>query len=611
MSPETHPNTSAPIQILSAQLANQIAAGEVVERPASVVKELIENCLDAGASQVNVDIERGGHKKILVRDNGSGIAKEQLTLALERHATSKIRTIEDLDTISSMGFRGEALASISSVSRLTLSSKPKQQQEAWQAHAEGRDMEVSVQPAAHPDGTSIEVRDLFFNTPARRKFLRSGKTEFQHIEAIVKRVALTRPDVQFVLNHNGRTVLRYVSTSEESKRIAQVIGKSTLDQMTHLNYQFDGICLSGWVSALGEGEPTRDKQYVFVNHRMMRDKLISHALRQAYEETLPPQLFPCYVLHLTLPSNQLDINVHPAKHEVRFHEAKKIHDLVFKAITETLGGAQNIQENLQASHSYIQPLSSEKSVAQEEISFGVDKELKESTACTERNGSIQETSSSNENTSRPISSGFPNFSAARPSKSQISATKQFYQALSLSPSKGTDDESKEDFSNLVCQGDYFILRFNDNRKCYIARVLDLYELYFSHLEANSSVSQTLLMPLSLTLEDPVESSLIEQCLGPRFEFKIVKDRFILTAVPSAMRKVAWAQFMPRILSKIDSKKDVPTFSELMAGAYMESTEVYELELRTLMHELGDKSIKDFVNERGEPFNFKSRAALND
>ncbi len=190
------------IEILPARLANQIAAGEVVERPASVVKELVENSLDAGATRIQIDIERGGHKLIRIRDNGSGINKDELTLALSRHATSKLKSLDDLENICSLGFRGEALASISSVSRLTLSSKPKQQEAAWQAFAEGRDMAVQIKPTAHPDGTTIEVKDLFFNTPARRKFLRTEKTEFSHIDELIKRIALSRFDVSITLTHN-------------------------------------------------------------------------------------------------------------------------------------------------------------------------------------------------------------------------------------------------------------------------------------------------------------------------------------------------------------------------------------------------------------------------
>ncbi|MGY0650102.1 MAG: DNA mismatch repair endonuclease MutL, partial [Paraglaciecola chathamensis] len=352
-----------PIKILPPQLANQIAAGEVVERPASVVKELVENSLDAGATHIQIEIEQGGQKRILIRDNGKGISKDQLMLALSRHATSKISNIDDLEHITSMGFRGEALASISSVSRLTLTSKPLEQPEAWQAHAEGQQMDVQIRPAAHPDGTSIEVLDLFFNTPARRKFLRTGKTEFQHIEQIIKRIALTRPDVQFILSHNQKVCCRYASVNELSKRVDQVCGKTMLSNSSPIDYVFEDISLKGWCSNLGIGAATRDLQYTFVNGRMMKDKLLAHALRQVYEDTLPPQTFASYVLYLQVPPNQIDVNVHPAKHEVRFHQARQIHDLVFKAVTNGLSSENGngfVNEEAESlNHNYIKPLNPE------------------------------------------------------------------------------------------------------------------------------------------------------------------------------------------------------------------------------------------------------------
>ena len=216
-----------PIQLLSPQLANQIAAGEVVERPASVVKELLENSVDAGATKIEIDIEKGGHKRIRIKDNGSGIAKDELQLALSRHATSKISTLDDLEQILSLGFRGEALASISSVTRLTLTSKTQSQSEAWEAYCEGRDMSVAVRPAAHPVGTTIDVADLFYNTPARRKFLRTEKTEFQHIEDVINRVALSYPHVSFILRHNDKVIKRYIADKAGSmeRRIAAVVGQ--------------------------------------------------------------------------------------------------------------------------------------------------------------------------------------------------------------------------------------------------------------------------------------------------------------------------------------------------------------------------------------------------
>ncbi|MAD74282.1 MAG: DNA mismatch repair protein MutL [Rheinheimera sp.] len=327
------------IKILAPQLANQIAAGEVVERPASVVKELVENSLDAGASQIEIDIDKGGSKLIRIRDNGSGIAEHELVLALSRHVTSKISDLDDLAQITSLGFRGEALASISSVSRLTLTSKPAGQTAAWQAQAEGRDMAVTVKPAAHPDGTSIEVVDLFFNTPARRKFLRTDKTEFSHIDELVKRLALSRFDVSWQLTHNGQHVRRlpHANTAQtRQKRVAMLCGKVFAEQAAYIENNCGAIKLSGWILAPQACQNQTSCQYSYVNGRMMRDKLLNHAIRQAYGERLTPEQQPGFVLYLEIAPSEVDVNVHPAKHEVRFHQARLVHDFVVSALTDAL-----------------------------------------------------------------------------------------------------------------------------------------------------------------------------------------------------------------------------------------------------------------------------------
>lgn len=336
------------IKILPPQLANQIAAGEVVERPASVVKELVENALDAGASKIDIEIDKGGHKRILIRDDGKGIEKEQLALALSRHATSKISDIDDLEAIVSLGFRGEALASISSVARLTMTSKPKTQQAAWSAMAEGLDMAVKVQPAAHPDGTTVEVLDLFFNTPARRKFLRAEKTEFSHIEALIKRIALSRPDVSFTLKHNNKIVKRYRSQQhitdvleQTSNRIAEVINPAFVDLSNVVQSQYENIHIAVWIKSPASCVMVNPAQYTFVNGRMMRDKLIQHAIRQAYGQELGPEQLPEYVVFIDLPAEDVDVNVHPAKHEVRFHHARLLHDFLVKIIEEALTNFHN------------------------------------------------------------------------------------------------------------------------------------------------------------------------------------------------------------------------------------------------------------------------------
>ncbi len=333
------------IQILPPQLANQIAAGEVVERPASVVKELVENSLDAGATKIEVEIEKGGAKRISVRDNGAGITKDELTMALARHATSKITSLDDLEAIMSLGFRGEALASISSVSRLTLTSRTAQQNGAWQAYAEGRDMAVTLKPAAHPGGTTLEVLDLFYNTPARRKFLRTEKTEFAHIDEIIRRIALVRFDVELLLSHNGKTVRHYrIATDQRQRerRLAAICGSVFLEHALHLEWQHDSLNLTGWVADPQGARQLTDLQYCYVNGRMMRDKLINHAIRQAYQDKLGEDQQPAYVLYLQIDPHQVDVNVHPAKHEVRFHQSRLVHDFIYQGVLSALQSASQV-----------------------------------------------------------------------------------------------------------------------------------------------------------------------------------------------------------------------------------------------------------------------------
>ncbi len=327
------------IAILPARLANQIAAGEVVERPASVVKELVENSIDAGATSIKIDIEKGGAKRIRIIDNGKGIAKDELGLALSRHATSKIKDLDDLESISSMGFRGEALASISSVARLTLTSKPEAQDSAWQANAEGRDMAVAIKPAAHPDGTTIDVSDLFFNTPARRKFLRTEKTEFAHIEEVIKRIALAHFDITFILSHNHKVVKQFRvanSAVQKSKRVAQVCGQKFIENALEVDCQHEGLHLYGWIAQPSFYRNQNDLSYSYVNERMMRDKLINHAIRQAYADLLPSDGYPAFVLFLKLNYRDVDVNVHPAKHEVRFHQGRYVHDFIYSVCNQAL-----------------------------------------------------------------------------------------------------------------------------------------------------------------------------------------------------------------------------------------------------------------------------------
>ncbi|KTB72807.1 DNA mismatch repair protein [Pseudomonas viridiflava ICMP 13104] len=331
---------AARIELLSPRLANQIAAGEVVERPASVIKELLENSLDSGARRIDIDVEQAGIKLLKVRDDGGGISSDDLPLALARHATSKIRDLEDLERVMSLGFRGEALASISSVARLTLTSRTREADQAWQVETEGRDMAPRVQPAAHPVGTSVEVRDLFFNTPARRKFLKAEKTEFDHLQEVIKRMALARFDVAFHLRHNGKTVLSLHEAHDDTaraRRVSAICGPGFLEQALPIEIERNGLHLWGWVGLPTFSRSQADLQYFFVNGRAVRDKLVAHAVRQAYRDVLFNGRHPTFVLFFEADPAAVDVNVHPTKHEVRFRDGRMVHDFLYGTLHRALG----------------------------------------------------------------------------------------------------------------------------------------------------------------------------------------------------------------------------------------------------------------------------------
>ena len=320
------------------QLVNQIAAGEVVERPASVVKELLENSLDAGATKISIDIEKGGTKLIRITDNGHGIHKDDLVLSLSPHATSKIHSIDDLEEVTSLGFRGEALPSIASVSQLQLTSCYKGGDETWQLTMNNSQASEIV-PAANKPGTTIEVRDLFFNIPARRKFLRTEKTEFSHLDDVVKRISLSRFDVDISLRHNQRVVkvLRAASNRlEQEKRVAEILGPAFIEQAVHMDFDYEGLRLWGWIAQPTFSRSQADMQYFYVNGRVVKDRLVSHAVRQAYSDVLFHGRHPAYILFFECDPVMVDVNAHPGKHEVRFRQSRQIHDFLFRAIHKSL-----------------------------------------------------------------------------------------------------------------------------------------------------------------------------------------------------------------------------------------------------------------------------------
>ena len=355
------------IQLLPDQLISQIAAGEVVERPASALKELLENSLDAGSTDISVSLIQGGVKQLRVADNGNGIAQDDLAMALTRHATSKIATLDDLESVASLGFRGEALASIASVSRTQISSRAFREgqstKHAWRIASNGSEISP-IEPAALDAGTIIEVDDLYFNTPARRKFLKTEGTEFGHCEAAFNRVVLSRPDVAFMLQHNGRALSRY-AISEPTKRFAEVLGTEFAAETISVDESAAGLRLWGVAAKPTFNRHKSDTQYVYVNGRYVRDKLISHAIRQAYQDVLHHDRHPAYVLFLELDPNLVDVNVHPSKTEVRFRDGQAIHRFIFHSLHKALASPTGVSNASTANQAAFNPFSSQNSARPE------------------------------------------------------------------------------------------------------------------------------------------------------------------------------------------------------------------------------------------------------
>ncbi|AVP96307.1 DNA mismatch repair endonuclease MutL [Ahniella affigens] len=341
-----------PIRQLPEQLINQIAAGEVIERPASVVKELVENAIDAGATRIEVELDGGGVKLVRIRDDGGGIAPDELPLALTRHATSKIGSLEDLESVQSMGFRGEALPSIASVSQFRIISRRRDDAHASMIEADNGRLS-DVRPAQHPPGTTVEMRELFFNVPARRKFLKTERTELSHIEDQLRAMALARPEVGLHLKHAGRDLLRLSRAESIAERVDALLGESFLEQSLSIEHHVAGLSLHGFVGLPTAARSSADRQYFFVNRRLVKDRVIAHAVKQAYADVLFHGRYPTFVLFLDLDPTAVDVNVHPAKAEVRFREQRMVHDFLFRSLHEALAQTRAGQVSTQANTSML------------------------------------------------------------------------------------------------------------------------------------------------------------------------------------------------------------------------------------------------------------------
>ena len=343
------------IQQLPPQLVNQIAAGEVIERPASVLKELLENALDAGASKIVIELEQGGMQTIRVSDNGTGMSKDDLHMAIKRHATSKIASMDDLEHIATLGFRGEALPSIASVSKFSLASNDSDDGNAgWSISSDGDEFDNEAEPVRQMRGTTVEVKDLFFNVPARKKFLRTEKTELKHCDSVIRKIALSCFDVYIIVKHNGRNLLEINACDffeSGADRVAQISGKQFADQSIYLENTAQDIQIQGWISLPTFSRSQADLQYFYVNGRVVRDKVISHAIKQAYQDVLYHGRFPAFVLFLEMDPAQVDVNAHPTKHEVRFRQSRYVHDFVRQTVKRAIAETMPKQEQ-QAAEQY-------------------------------------------------------------------------------------------------------------------------------------------------------------------------------------------------------------------------------------------------------------------
>jgi len=551
-----------PIQLLSPQLANQIAAGEVVERPASVVKELLENSLDAGATKIEVDIEKGGHKRIRIKDNGSGIVKSELQLALSRHATSKITTLDDLEQILSLGFRGEALASISSVSRLTLTSRTESQGEAWQAYCEGREMAVNIQPAAHPVGTTIDVADLFYNTPARRKFLRTEKTEFQHIEEVIKRIALSYPKVSFVLKHNDKVAKRFIADKAGSlaTRIGAVVGQKFVQNAVHISTEYEGLHIDAWLGNEAMLRSSNDCQFSFVNGRGMRDKLIMHAIRQAYESVWGVVEQPSFVVYLTVNPKDVDVNVHPAKHEVRFQQGRLVHDFICKTVSDALHAMTDEQPlsgmdashpsgsdfmSSQVEHDYIRPLQNQTS----DNAQAFNESSRYSTGGVSQGAPQpygQFTGSPRNTSSGSASGGRSGGAAHKQSRGPSAAYQSNYNAL-MTPNSdiinnNADPMPVAEHVNLTSQ----CRIYPKSEKIYLLCATKVASIWLSELFLKAQHGQPLLMPVAVSLNN-VNEQLITLLNDAHFEVNKVAGKYRLQQVPAGTRHLPWLKWFEYFL----------------------------------------------------------------
>lgn len=564
------------IQLLTPQLANQIAAGEVVERPSSVVKELLENSIDAGAEHIEIQVEKGGVERLRVRDDGVGIHKDDLAMALQRHATSKIYSLEELQNVASLGFRGEALASIASVSRCTLTSRHKSAAEAFQVQSEGIELSA-LAPASHPQGTTIEMRDLFFNTPVRRKFLRAEKTEFSHIEETIKKLSLSIFHVGLTLKNGAKTVLQLPvadTLPAREQRVAKICGEAFMENALSVELEAFGMQLEGWIGLPVFTRSQPDIQYFYVNGRLVRDKVITHAIKEAYHDVIYGGRHPAYVLFLTVDPGMVDVNVHPSKQEVRFRESRMVHDFLFKNLHRVLAEphAQSSESESEVSYEVEAVVFAEAEV-QPVMSVQTEPSVRVLDAQPE---SAASSVLSPQSKPRPYSDILPKQeSLFLTVKEQFPAYSSFYEKteitekqthLELLKEKETTptpplepSHASSPLGHAIAQlkGIYILAETEKGLlivDMHAAHERILYEQFKQQLKEGGIKSQSFLLPLTVKLTEK-EADCAEACqslfaeLGLEIE-RIGPDSFAIRTVPLLLNKVDIVQLVRDVISDL-------------------------------------------------------------
>ena len=540
------------IQQLPNSLINQIAAGEVIERPASVVKEIVENAIDAGATHIDIDIEDGGGKLIRVRDNGCGIHPDDLALAFATHATSKIRNLDDLEHITTLGFRGEALPSIASVSKTTLTSRAEGESSAWRISPHLGD---AISPAAHPPGTTIEIRDLFYNTPARKKFLKSERTERQHIQQLVQNLALSHDGITIRLNNHGKPLGVYGGEGLAA-RIASVLGDDLLEQALPIDARAADMHLYGWVGLPTSATNQPERQYFYINGRIIRDKIIAHAIRQAYQDMLYHGRHPVYVLYLDIAPEHIDVNAHPAKHEVRFRESRLTHDFLYSSLHHALRG--NTPAAAPRPENPAPPPEREAPAAarQQPLRYSSDYRLERPT--TPRRALAESAAYyqwAQNIAPSPVHPGGSTSTNPTPSPSPMGGGEQDYAAASVN-----DDQTEHPLGYALGQiHNIFILAQNARGLVIVdmhaAHERILYERLKAQLRARHPEVQRLLLPQSLAATPAHLDTLAQHRdwlhrLGFDLEASADESRIHINAVPSLLKHAAVAEMVGDLLHEL-------------------------------------------------------------